>query len=88
MGRTTYEVVRAMGGDWPYAGKRSYVVTLQALPDLPPQTEIRPADFTALAAELRQHQDGDVWLLGGGSFGWVFSMSRRSTGSSSTSFRC
>lgn len=65
MGRDTYHSIRGMGGDWPYAGKRCYVITSRPIADLPPATETRPADFAALAAELRQYQDGDVWLLGG-----------------------
>lgn len=65
MGHATYEISRSFGGDWPYAGKPGYVVTSQALRDLPPDTETRSADFSALAAELRQKSKGDVWLLGG-----------------------
>lgn len=65
MGRATYEISRSFGGDWPYAGKSVYVVTSQTLRDLPPDTQTRQADFTALAAELRQQSKDDVWLLGG-----------------------
>ncbi len=65
MGRETYDIVRRHP-DWPYAGKRSIVVTRRALHGLPRETETRPPDFTALVAELRQASDGDVWLLGGG----------------------
>lgn len=66
MGRTTFETVRAFGGDWPYAGKHSVVVTSKPLPDPPPSTAARAADFSALAAELRATAgDGDVWLVGG-----------------------
>lgn len=65
MGRNTYEDARSYTGDWPYAGKRSYVVTSQVIDDLPADTVTRPADFASLAAELRRHSEGDVWLLGG-----------------------
>jgi dihydrofolate reductase len=65
MGRATYEISRSFGGDWPYAGKPGYVVTSQALRELPPDTQTCRADFGALAAELRRVSKGDVWLLGG-----------------------
>ena len=39
MGRATYETVRRLwggGGDWPYPGKPTTVVTTRPLPDPPP----------------------------------------------------
>ncbi len=37
MGRGTYEAVRRLGGgDWPYPGKPTTVVTARPLPDPPP----------------------------------------------------
>lgn len=65
MGRSSYEVARGLSGDWLYGEKRTYVVTSRPLADPPPRTETRPADFAALAAELRGQSDGDVWLYGG-----------------------
>lgn len=65
MGRDTYHVVRRHAA-WPYAGKRSVVVTRRELTGLPPDTETRPPDFPALVAELRNARGGDIWLLGGG----------------------
>jgi dihydrofolate reductase len=65
MGRSSYEAARSLSGDWLYGEKRAYVVTGRPLADPPPRTETRPADFAALAAELRGQSDGDVWLYGG-----------------------
>jgi len=65
MGRNAYAQVRGFAEEWPYAGKRSIVVTSQPVDDLPPNTVTRPADFAALASELRNSTNGDVWLFGG-----------------------
>lgn len=65
MGRNSYEVARGLGGEWLYGEKNTYVVTSGHLADLPLRTETRSADFAALAAELREKQDGDIWLYGG-----------------------
>ncbi|MBP7063556.1 dihydrofolate reductase family protein [Ferrovibrio sp.] len=63
MGRHSYEQVLGFG-DWPYKGKSTLVVTSRPLADAPEAVAARPADFTALAAELRQ-LPGDSWLVGG-----------------------
>lgn len=64
MGRATYEQVRGFG-DWPYAGKRVWVLTSRPLdPDAPPGVKAAD-DAQALIAALRQ-RGGMVWVVGGG----------------------
>ncbi len=66
MGRGTYEVVRRMG-DWPYAGKRTIVVSRR--PDLTtdtPQTEQFSDALPALIERLNAENRQNVWLVGGG----------------------
>lgn len=65
MGRASYKMSRSFGDAWPYAGKAVYVVTAQDLSNLPDGAQTRRADFSALANELRQTSNGDVWLFGG-----------------------
>ena len=64
MGRKTYEVTRRAKA-WEFAGKRSIVLTSQALGDLPPEVDTTPGPVAMLAADLRKHATGDVWIMGG-----------------------
>jgi dihydrofolate reductase len=66
MGRLTYEAVLGHS-EWPYAGKRSIVVTSHPPASPPPDTEAWTAGVPALVAHLAAHPGpGDVWILGGG----------------------
>ena len=67
MGRGTYEaVLRFSGGDWPYPGKSTTVMTTRPLPDPPPEVEVRSDDIAAVAAELESRGYRRVWIEGGG----------------------
>ena len=67
MGRGTYEaVLRFGGGDWPYPGKSTIVMTTRPLPDPPPGVEVRSGDIAAVAAELESRGYRRVWIEGGG----------------------
>lgn len=62
MGRTTYDQVTGFG-TWPYAGKRTAVLTSRPLGDAPDGVEAT-SDVAGLIAELRE--DGaQVWIVGG-----------------------
>ena len=62
MGRATYDQVLGFG-DWPYAGKRVFVLTSRPLGDAPDGVE-GTSDVAGLIAELRD--DGArVWIVGG-----------------------
>jgi len=65
MGRDTYDFIAAQPGPWAYAGKRVIVVTSRPIEAPSGELETRH-DVEALIAELRELDDGDVWMLGGG----------------------
>ncbi|MCZ8325998.1 MAG: dihydrofolate reductase family protein [Sphingomonadaceae bacterium] len=64
MGRTTYDQVIAFGGDYPYAGKRSIVVTSNAVTTGPADVIAWHDGIPALAAQLSR-EDGNAWVVGG-----------------------
>ncbi len=64
MGRTTYQVVQAMG-DWPYASLTSYVISHRQPHDSHPNV-IWDSDPVALVHHLRRQPGRDIWLVGGG----------------------
>jgi dihydrofolate reductase len=65
MGRVTYEQVLGFGV-WPYAGKRTVVLTSRA--DLPtrPDVEVYRGAVRDLRDRMRAETPGDIWLMGGG----------------------
>jgi dihydrofolate reductase len=65
MGRRTYDFLAASTAPWPYGGKRVIVVTSTPVPAPAGPLETRH-DVAALIRELRALDDGDVWMLGGG----------------------
>jgi dihydrofolate reductase len=64
MGRAAYEKCRALG-PWPFAGKRTIVLTSRPVPDAPAGVELHSGDIARLASELRANNAGDIWLFGG-----------------------
>lgn len=69
MGRTTYEQVREFPVPWPYADRRSVIVS-RSLPigpvaDLPNVTVKTGDDLPALVKRLMENATGDLWLVGG-----------------------
>lgn len=71
MGRTTYEFLARDPGPWPYHRQRVIVVTSRAVSAPRGTLEVRH-DVDALIAELRELDDGDVWMLGGGQLQMAF----------------
>lgn len=63
MGRTTYDQVTGFGVEWPYPGKRVFVLTSRPLGEAPDGVE-GTSDLAGLIAELRA-EGGDVWIVGG-----------------------
>ena len=63
MGRRTYDQVLTFG-DWPYKGKRCYVLTHRSGPgnDDAEFTDQSPEE---LMAKLRGEKGKDIWLVGG-----------------------
>ena len=64
LGRKTYEQILSFGNEWPYPGKKGFVVTSSAL-DIPfAGVRTWSHGLAALAAEL-QKQNLDSWAVGG-----------------------
>lgn len=66
MGRGTYDVVRSFG-EWPYAEKRTIVVSRSSTVQLDtPGTELYSRDLQGLIEQLKEEECERVWLVGGG----------------------
>lgn len=65
MGRGTYDFLEQEGSSWPYDTQRVYVVTSRPIEAPKGPIEIR-RDIDLLVRELRELDDGPVWMLGGG----------------------
>ena len=64
LGRNTYDKIKRMG-QWPYKGKRAYVLTTNQISTS--HGEAKRADAAnKLIPRLRMLDDGDVWVVGGG----------------------
>ena len=71
MGRTTYEWIANEPSPWAYEDQRVIVVT--SSPILHPKGKLETrSDIDSLIAELRELDDGDVWMLGGGKLQMAF----------------
>jgi len=64
MGATTYEQVLTFG-DWPYAGKQSYVLTRRELVSDRHDVQL-VADMPTLLAAIERSALSKVWVVGGG----------------------
>ncbi|WP_028034151.1 dihydrofolate reductase family protein [Chelativorans sp. J32] len=71
MGRGTYDFIAREPSPWAYGDKRVIVVTSHPITEPKGPLEIR-SDVDALIAELRDLEDGDVWMLGGGQLQMAF----------------
>lgn len=71
MGRGTYDFLAKDPTPRAYGEQRAIVVTSRPIDDPKGELEIRN-DVDALIAELRNLEDGDVWVLGGGQLQMAF----------------
>lgn len=71
MGRGTYDFLAKDSTPWAYGEHRVIVVTSRPINDPKGPLEIRN-DIDALIVELRNLDDGDVWMLGGGQLQMAF----------------
>lgn len=71
MGRGTYDFLANDPSPWAYEAQRVIVVTSRPITDPKGRVETR-SDIDALIAELRDLEDGDVWMLGGGQLQMAF----------------
>ncbi len=65
MGRGSYDAMRAMG-EWPYAGKRTTVVTGHPAEAPPADVEFRAGPLEAIVAEIEARGTRLAWAFGGG----------------------
>jgi dihydrofolate reductase len=65
MGRATYDKALTFG-PWPFAGKRTVVLTRRALRGAPEGVETHGGTPRALVAKLGKTTRGIVWHMGGG----------------------
>lgn len=71
MGRTTYDQVHGFG-QWPYAGKRSIVLTSRPLPETEHGIESYNGRLVELVPRLKEETPGDIWIVGGAQVGRSF----------------
>ncbi len=72
MGRATYDAVAGFQVVWPYADKRTFVMTSRPIDDPLGPLETWTKGVDALIAHLRALDDGDVWMIGGGQLQQAF----------------
>ncbi len=65
MGRTTYDQVLTFG-DWPYPGKRTYVVTSNPPDGDHPNVEFVSSDLKTFVDDVKGKSEKDIWHVGGG----------------------
>jgi dihydrofolate reductase len=65
MGRRTYELIFAIGEDWPYAGKPVYVLTSTSLGDIPEGVVPTTRGIRAALQLAREKTRNDIWIVGG-----------------------
>ena len=64
MGRRTYELVHAVG-DWPYSGKRVYVISSHKLDDPPRGVVLASNGVAGALKSARKETTADIWIVGG-----------------------
>ena len=65
MGGRTYRELLAMDVEWPYKGKKSYVVSRHSM-NANEDIEFITENIIETIADLRSQADKDIWLMGGG----------------------
>lgn len=71
MGRATYDWLVSADAPWAYDDQRAIVVTSRPIENLKGRVETR-SDIDSLVVELRNLNDGNVWMLGGGQLQMAF----------------
>ena len=66
MGRNTYDVMKANGGDGSMPGLEVIVFSTTVPPGERPGFRIVGDDPKSVVRDLKAHQGGDIWLFGGG----------------------
>lgn len=64
IGRRTYDFQSAFG-DWPYTGKRTFVISSRPLSKAPAKTTAVRSGVIGALAEARSATTADIWIVGG-----------------------
>jgi len=64
LGRRTFEITCAFG-DWPYEGKKAFVLTSEGMWDLPDGAVFVRNGIAAAIQSAREETNKDVWVVGG-----------------------
>jgi len=65
MGRRTFELIFALGEDWPYTGKPVYVLSSSSLGDVPNGVVTNTRGIRAALQQAREATRKDIWIVGG-----------------------
>jgi dihydrofolate reductase len=65
MGRRTFELINAVGEDWPYRGKPVFVLTSQALGKAPVGVSAATQGMWEALQQARRATHKDIWIVGG-----------------------
>lgn len=65
MGRRTFELISAIGEDWPYADKPVFVLSSSDLGEVPPGVVTTTRGIKAALEQARQATRSDIWVVGG-----------------------
>ncbi|MCR8642807.1 dihydrofolate reductase family protein [Paenibacillus sp. N1-5-1-14] len=65
MGRATYEEILVLSEEYPYIGKKNYVLSRSEQPAAPHVT-FTSESLASLIPQLKEEAEGDVWIVGGG----------------------
>jgi len=65
MGRRTFELIKAVGEDWPYRGKPVYVLSSQPLGNVPRGVVATTRGMWEALQQARRTTHKDIWIVGG-----------------------
>jgi len=71
-GYTTYTQVMEWGIEFPYAGKKNYVITTRKNLQPTENVEFISEDHLNFVKKLKAEKGGDIWLIGGGRTNTLF----------------
>jgi dihydrofolate reductase len=67
MGRRTFELISAVGEEWPYKGKPVLVLSSRSLGDVPQGVMTITRGIRAALQQARETTGKDIWIMGGAS---------------------
>jgi dihydrofolate reductase len=71
-GYSTYKQILEWGIDFPYAGKKNYVITRRQGLQSTAHVEFISGNHLDFLKQLKEQEGGDIWLIGGGETNTMF----------------